>query len=89
MERVNRWMMRSRNGRRSLIGEKGFWTELKDLDFYVEKEAKKREIEKCYSWEEFMTWRRRYERRRKLLVCTLCRCSCNLVFGEYVRVVRE
>ena len=60
-DEVSEWAKESDRGKRIL-------DELKDLDFYVEKEAKKREIEKCYSWEEFMTWRRRYERRRKLLV---------------------
>lgn len=60
-DEVSEWAKESDWGKRIL-------DELKDLDFYVEKEAKKREIEKCYSWEEFMTWRRRYERRRKLLV---------------------
>ena len=60
-DEVLEWAKESDRGKRIL-------DELKDLDFYVEKEAKKREIEKCYSWEEFMTWRRRYERRRKLLV---------------------
>ena len=60
-DEVSEWAKESERGKRIL-------DELKDLDFYVEKEAKKREIEKCYSWEEFMTWRRRYERRRKLLV---------------------
>ena len=60
-DEVSEWAKESDRGKRIL-------DELKDLDFYVEKEAKKREIEKCYSWEEFMTWRRRYERRRELLV---------------------
>lgn len=60
-DEVSEWAKESDRGKRIL-------DELKDLDFYVGKEAKKREIEKCYSWEEFMTWRRRYERRRKLLV---------------------
>ena len=60
-DEVSEWAKESDRGKRIL-------DELKDLEFYVEKEAKKREIEKCYSWEEFMTWRRRYERRRKLLV---------------------
>ena len=60
-DEVSEWAKESDRGKRIL-------DELKDLDFYVEKEAKKREIEKCYSWEEFMTWRRRYERRLKLLV---------------------
>ena len=60
-DEVSEWAKESDRGKRIL-------DELKDLDFYVEKEAKKREIEKCYSWEEFMTWRSRYERRRKLLV---------------------
>ena len=60
-DEVSEWANESDRGKRIL-------DDLKDLDFYVEKEAKKREIEKRYSWEEFMTWRRRYERRRKLLV---------------------
>lgn len=60
-DEVSEWVNESNRGKR-ILGE------LRNLDFYVEKEAKKREIEKCYSWEEFMTWRRRYERRRKLLV---------------------
>lgn len=60
-DEVSEWVNESNRGKRIL-------EELKDLDFYVEKEAKKREIEKRYSWEEFMTWRRRYEHRRKLLV---------------------
>ena len=73
-DEVSEWAKESDRGKRIL-------DELKDLDFYVEKEAKKREIEKCYSWEEFMTWRRRYERRRKLLVVR-CVAAVVILFLE-------
>lgn len=60
-DEVSEWAKGSDRGKR-ILGE------LRNLDFYVEKEARKREIEKRYSWEEFIAWRRRYERCRKLLV---------------------
>lgn len=57
-DEVSEWVNESNRGKR-ILGE------LRNLDFYVEKEARKREIEKHYNWEEFIAWRRRYERRRK------------------------
>ena len=42
-DEVSEWVNESNRGKR-ILGE------LRNLDFYVEKEARKREIEKRYSW---------------------------------------
>ena len=73
-DEVSEWVNESNRGKR-ILGE------LRNLDFYVEKEARKREIEKHYNWEEFIAWRRRYERRRKFLVI---RCVAAVVILFFV-----
>ena len=72
-DEVSEWAKESDRGKRIL-------DELKDLDFYVEKEAKKREIEKCYSWEEFMTWRETLRASSQAFGCTLCRWQLQSCF---------
>lgn len=64
--------------------------ELRNPDFYLKKEAKKKEIEERYNWEGFVAWRKRRERRRRFFVV---RCAVAAVFllclGTWVWLVSD
>ena len=60
-EEIDRWVNKSAERKKIL-------EELENPLFYTEKAAKRKEIEKRYTWEEFMLWRKRRDRQRKLFI---------------------
>ncbi len=60
-EGVEEWMNQSSRNER-------IFKELKEPGFYLEKMAKKKEIEQRYTWDEFVKWRGQRERRQKLFI---------------------